>query len=162
MTKAKHKKTWIAIVMALVFGLIALGGVYAQSSYPTDDEVNAVARDIYCPVCENIPLDVCPTQVCAQWRELIREQLAAGWTEAEIKQYFVDRYGDRVLATPPRTGINWIMYLIPPAAIAVGAVFLFRAFKMWKKPSSEVKPEVIGTDIDDVYLKKIEEELRRR
>ena len=54
----------------------------AQQPTPSDDEVNAIAKQLFCPVCENTPLDVCPTQACAQWRELIREKLAAGWSEA--------------------------------------------------------------------------------
>ena len=34
--------------------------VSAQQPTPSDDEVNAIARQLYCPVCENTPLDVCP------------------------------------------------------------------------------------------------------
>ncbi len=36
----------------------------AQGQPPTDDEVNRIAKQLYCPVCENTPLDVCPTQAC--------------------------------------------------------------------------------------------------
>ncbi len=89
----------------------------AQAPTPSDDQVNVIARQLYCPVCENLPLDVCPTQACAQWRETIREKLALGWTEAQIKQYFVEQYGDRVLATPPATGLNWLVYLLPPPRV---------------------------------------------
>ena len=49
--------------------------------YPTDDDVNAVAKKLYCPVCPNTPLDVCETQACEDWRAQIRDQLAAGWNE---------------------------------------------------------------------------------
>ena len=50
----------------------------AQATTPTDDEVNAIARKLYCPVCESTPLDVCPTDACKEWRELIRTMLAEG------------------------------------------------------------------------------------
>ena len=66
----------LLLLVGLVFlMLMGVGSVYAQDDSPTDDEVNAVASQLYCPVCENIPLDVCPTQACEQWRATIREKL---------------------------------------------------------------------------------------
>src|SRR5512146_1912611 len=94
----------------------------AQGPTPTDDEVNRIAHQLYCPVCENTPLDVCPTEACRQWRDLIRQQLSEGWSEDQIKQYFVEQYGVRVLSEPPRTGLNWLVYVLPPLAIIAGAV----------------------------------------
>ncbi len=110
----------------------------AQGSGPgtvTDDQVNAVARQLYCPVCENIPLDVCGTQACAQWRELVREKLGQGWNEGQIKDYFAAQYGDRVLAAPPARGLNWLVYIVPPLAILAGILILFSALRAWRKPA---------------------------
>jgi cytochrome c-type biogenesis protein CcmH/NrfF len=56
--------------------VIAFLPVQAQQPIPSDDEVNAIARQLFCPICENTPLDVCPTQACHDWRELIRQMLA--------------------------------------------------------------------------------------
>jgi len=132
----------------------------------TDDQVNAVARGLYCPVCENIPLDVCGTQACAQWRDLIRLKLAQGWTDGQIKQYFVDQYGDRVLATPPARGLNWLVYIIPPVAILAGVYILYRAFQAWSKPVPAVPPEGSApgepATLDNKYIAQIEEELKKR
>ena len=110
----------------LLFSLFT-GVAFAQEPTPSDDEVNAVAHQLYCPVCESTPLDVCPTEACRQWRDLIRQQLADGMTEAEIKQYFVDNYGARVLAEPPKQGTYWLFYLLPPIIILAGAFILFRS-----------------------------------
>ena len=107
--------------------------VSAQVPTPSDDDVNRVARQLYCPVCENTPLDVCPTEACRQWRELIRTQLAAGKSEAQIKQYFVDHYGARVLGEPPN---RLVSYLVPGVIILLGALLLVRGFQMWLKPSA--------------------------
>ena len=41
-------------------------------------EVNAIASQLYCPVCESTPLDVCPTEACRQWRDVIRTMLTEG------------------------------------------------------------------------------------
>ena len=151
--------------------------VTAQQPTPSDDEVNAIARQLYCPVCENTPLDVCPTTACHQWRDLIRQMLAEGKSEAEIKQYFVDYYGARVLSEPPRTGINWLVYIVPPVAFLAGVYLLFRAFQTWKKipkepvtgsdqstsPGSEPEPARGSiTATDAAYVARLEKELKKR
>src|SRR5262245_61490434 len=97
----------------LVFANLA----HAQGPTPSDNDVNRVARQLYCPVCENVPLDVCPTQACAEWRADIRERLAQGWTDEQIKAYFAQQYGDRVLAQPPARGLNLLLYLLPLLAL---------------------------------------------
>lgn len=156
---------YVSLFLALV--LFTFTTAFAQDTTPTDDEVNAIAKQLYCPVCENTPLDVCPTEACRQWRELIRDQLAEGKTEAEIKQYFVANYGARVLSEPPRAGFNWLVYIIPPVLILLGAVMLFNAFRAWTKPKSAeagagpVK-EAGTLSSDDEYIKRLEEELKNR
>ena len=169
MTNMKHTN-WLTILAAMVLTLVSINVGYAQDTppiIPSDDEVNAIAKQLYCPVCENIPLDVCPTQACAQWRDLIREKLSQGWSENQIKTYFVDQYGDRVLATPPARGLNWLVYIIPPIAILAGAFILFRAFQTWKKPESgrAAHDLVIESPTDEPpedYVARLEDELRRR
>lgn len=151
----------LLLLVLAVFILIPAGKAQELTpNAPTDNEVNAVAKQLYCPVCENTPLDVCPTQACAEWRDLIREKLAQGWSEQQIKEYFVDQFGDRVLATPPARGINWLVYIIPPLAFIIGGVILFRAFKSWKE-GNEVSPTQEVLPANDEYIDRLEEELRK-
>ena len=160
-------RTWLAVLATLILMGVVVSGVSAQTGtqpMPSDDQVNAVAKQLYCPVCENIPLDVCPTQACAQWRELIREKLASGWSDEQIKTYFVQQYGDRVLATPPARGLNWLVYVIPPLAILTGGFILFRAFQTWRQPVSQTMATESGTSevAPDDYVARLEEELKKR
>ena len=136
--------------------------VNAQESLPSDDEVNAIAKQMYCPVCENIPLDVCPTQACAQWRELIRQKLSEGWSEQEIKDYFVFQYGDRVLAEPPRRGLNWVVYVLPPLFFLVGVYLVFRIFRNTKKNVVLAPTDPVDEQLSDPYISRIENELKNQ
>ncbi len=145
---------------ALIFSFAS--PALAQENVPTDDEVNAIARKLYCPVCESTPLDVCPTQACHEWRELIRTMLAEGKTEEEITQYFVDQYGARVLAEPPKEGFFWLIYLLPPAVILVGAVILFRSLKEWTKPKAAAPVQSTAQVQKDDYVSRFEEELKKQ
>ncbi len=156
----------IFAVVALI-GLLSIfpGVALAQSEtprIPSDDEVNAIARNMFCPVCENTPLDVCPTQACAEWRDLIREKLAEGWNEKQIQDYFVDQFGDRVLAQPPARGINWLIYIIPPLIFLAGAFILYRSIRSMRlnaKQPGDVKVEQLQ---QDEYIERIENELKNQ
>ena len=154
-----------SLIFGLVLALLVSSNVLAQDPTPiavTDDQVNAVAKQLYCPVCENIPLDVCGTTACAQWRELIREKLREGWSEDQIIQYFVDQYGDRVRATPPARGINWLLYIVPPLAILAGVYILYRAMRSWKQPLPQGTAGPPLQNSDDEYVHRLEEELKKR
>jgi cytochrome c-type biogenesis protein CcmH len=161
-----------AIILTFLAAALLTGSVWAQTSTAeiSDDEVNAVARKIYCPVCEGIPLDTCPTLACIDWREEIRLQLAQGRTEAEIMDHFVRQYGDAVAAEPPRRGINWLIWAAPFLVLAFGGVLFGRYLRKLKRPSAAttVTPPPSGkkkqkreTAVDDDYIRRVEQELGR-
>jgi cytochrome c-type biogenesis protein CcmH len=191
----KHLRLWFLLTASLVGLLLVFSGqtpVLASAPAPTgqdpapqspqapvptaapvgsvsDDQVNAVAKQLYCPVCENIPLDVCPTQACAQWRELIREKLATGWNADQIKNYFMIQYGDRVLAQPPARGLNLLVYILPPVSLLLGVYILYRVFRSMRVRPGKTAPPVapMGEAVPEVgpqdkYAKKMEEEMRQR
>ena len=152
--------TFYLLLTTLLLAGFAVARVSAQGPTPTDDEVNRIAKQLYCPVCESTPLDVCPTEACRQWRDLIRTMLAEGKSEAEIKQYFVEHYGARVLAEPPN---RLASYLVPGIAILLGALLLARGFQMWLKPSrTETKPAEPEATSSDPYIARLEEELKKQ
>ncbi len=152
------RRNFLIIIFLLVLTYVT--PVHAQQSTPQPDDVNRVASQLYCPVCENTPLDVCPTQACAQWRSLIRDKLAAGWTDDQIKQYFAAQYGIRVLAEPPTP----LVYIIPPILILLGIVVLIRALRSMRSKSAAAaaQPIASSTPTDDAYVNRVEEELKKR
>lgn len=150
-----------ALLLTFVLAGVWAMRVSAQAPTPSDDDVNRIAKQLYCPVCESTPLDVCPTEACRQWRELIRTMLADGKSEAEIKQYFVTQYGARVLAEPPN---RLISYLVPAVIILLGVLLLARGFQMWMKPST-TQAAPAGNDSQqpvDPYVARLEEELKKQ
>ena len=156
------KRYFFALTLALVLTGFIAGVVFAQDTTPTDDEVNKIAKELFCPVCESTPLDVCPTEACRQWRELIREMLADGKSEAEIKQYFVEHFGARVLNEPPN---RLVSYAVPVVAFLLGAFMLFRGFQIWMKPSktgASIPAEEAKPIPQDDYIARMEEELKKK
>lgn len=115
-------------LLLILCGLVLLAGVSAaQDGQPprtvTFDEVNAIARNMYCPECENIPLDKCGTVVCVQWKNEIAAQLADGRTGQEIVDDFVARFGDRVVGVPADPTLRAVS-LAAPWVIALAMLVL--------------------------------------
>lgn len=137
----------------LIGALIAAGLVDAQDvALPTprpvtDDEVNAIAHSLYCPVCPNERLDTCQTAACASWRAEIRDQLAAGRTEDQIVAYFVANYGERAVGIPQDPLLQTISVATPIVigvlAFIGGALFLRAAARVGRTPSQLVRSPVV-------------------
>jgi len=161
----------ILLLLGLCLGLlIGTPQAEAQNSQPSDDEVNRIAKNLYCPVCENIPLDVCGTVACAQWRETIREKLAEGWSERQISDHFVTLYGERVLARPSTNGLTLLIWVLPPLALLAGAVAWWRFLRGARKSAIVAARTVAAPNLSpapaadrqppDPYLARMEHEFK--
>ena len=122
-----------------------------------DAQTLAVAKGLYCPVCPGVPLDVCDTQACVQWRALIKQKLSEGASPSQIQDYFVQQYGERVLGAPRAQGLNVLVYALPALVVASGAAILYLfARRRLNRAPSEVPP----TPIVNEYRSRIERELK--
>ncbi|MFQ5433869.1 MAG: cytochrome c-type biogenesis protein CcmH [Anaerolineae bacterium] len=155
------KQRMLLALLAIAASFFTVTMVQAQAQ-PTDDEVNAIAKKLYCPVCPNTPLDVCETKACQDWREQIREQLANGWTEEEVIAYFVEQYGERVLAEPERSGFTSLVWILPVVAVVLGLVIGVQALRSWRMANQQGEITAVSPipDIAPETLAKIESELR--
>jgi cytochrome c-type biogenesis protein CcmH len=161
---------WMAVLAFVMVGLlVAVPAVRAQDgdSPPpdgvTDDDVNAVAEQLYCPVCENVPLDVCGTQACADWRAEIRTMLEEGQSVDEIKQHFVDFYGRRVLSTPEIRGIDIVVWVLPPIGVLVGVFVLITSLRRMAPGALAAEVDESGLQYDDLdpeYVARVEREVQ--
>ena len=162
-----RRLAWLWILLPL--GLAAVAAVSAEAQeggeFPTDNDVNAVARKLYCPVCPNTPLDVCATKACQDWRAQIRDELAAGWSEEEILDYFVAQYGERVLAEPRRRGFTSLVWILPVIAAAAGLAGVVAVVRGWKAPPKRAGPASGATatypEVAPDVLARIEKELEK-
>ena len=160
--------------LLLVFVLALLPATLHAQDDVSDDEVNEVAKDLYCPVCESTPLDVCPTQACADWRELIRTKLAAGETRQDVLDYFARQYGDGVLANPPRRGVSLVvLWVLPVLLVLLGGLLFFRLLRGMRvapvataSPLPNPLPKGEGArpankdELLDDYIARVERELK--
>ncbi len=149
-------------LLAIVASFYAVAVVEAQQGSPTDDDVNAIAKKLYCPVCPNTPLDVCETKACQDWRQQIRDQLAAGWNEQQIIDYFVAQYGERVLAEPQRRGFTSLVWVLPVVSVLLGLAIVWQVLKSWRASRArQAAAALAAPKIAPDVLARIEQELQR-
>lgn len=148
----------IFVVLAFALTPNALRTTPALSG-DLDAQTLQVAKGLYCPVCPGTPLDVCETQACQQWRELIKQKLSQGQSPAQIEAYFVSQYGERVLGAPRAQGLNLIVYALPAFAVSGGAalLYLFAARRVKTTPASSAETRAVS----DEYRSRIEQELKQ-
>lgn len=110
---------WFALMLCA-----ALCGVAAASSIE-EREAN-LSASLRCLVCQNQTLAESNAPLASDMREQIREQLAQGKTEQQIRDYFEQRYGAFVRYDPPFMASTWLLWLGPFVLLVVGFVAMWR------------------------------------
>lgn len=87
----------------------------------------SLSREIRCLVCQNQSIDDSEAELARDLRLILRERIAAGDSDAEVKDYLVARYGDFVLLDPPIKPTTWLLWFGPAAIllIALGGAWLY-------------------------------------
>ncbi len=155
-------RKFVLLLLLVSVSFFAVTLVQAQDDFPTDDDVNEVAKKLYCPVCPNTPLDVCETKACQDWRAEIRTQLTEGWTEEKILAYFVEQYGERVLAEPERSGFTSLVWILPVVALLLGLVIVAQMLRNWKAAQRGLSDTAVSDPaLDADTLAQIEADLQQ-
>ena len=88
-----------------------------------EERARALQRQLRCLVCQGESIDESRAPLAADLRHLVRAQMAAGKSDAEIKSYLVARFGNFVLMKPPLESDTWLLWLGPFLVLgAAGAV----------------------------------------
>lgn len=98
---------------------------------------NALAAQLRCPVCQGLSIQDSPSPLAQDMKDLIRSQVAAGASDADVRGYFISRYGEWVLLEPKAAGFNLLVYLLPALALLGGAVVIIVAVRRWTAPADE-------------------------
>jgi cytochrome c-type biogenesis protein CcmH len=139
--------------IALVLGALVVGTASAAPPNAADLEAELV-----CPVCETT-LDQSNAPVAERMKAFIRVRIAAGDSEQQIKSALVSQFGSEVLAEPPKGGFGLLAWLLPLAALVLGAIAVGLLVHAWSRraPSQEPIQEPLDSELDRL----VDEELAR-
>ncbi len=115
----------LLVAVAAVVLSVALAAVTSPSD-SLDDNARRLEAQLRCPTCQGLSIASSPATSAAQMRTLVREQLAAGASDDEVRAFFVARYGRWILLDPPVGGPDLALWLAPAVIAATGAVLVVR------------------------------------
>ena len=159
-----RQHSWAGGILALV-AVLALLAVACQGSgvEPSlEERAQALDKELMCPVCPSETVDQSQVELAKQMRAIVREKLADGESEQEIKGFFVDRYGDSVLAAPPARGFNLVVWVVAGLVLPIAAASLVMALRVMRRRGETVpapaQPKVNDEKLE-TYLSKVDEEM---
>jgi cytochrome c-type biogenesis protein CcmH len=98
----------------------------------------------------------CPSSV--PMRAELAQKIDEGLTDDGVTTYFVEKYGITVLSAPPASGFNLAAWIMPFAALAVGALMVVYFVRRFRSSTSAVPASTSNTDLTK-YQSRVEEEL---
>ncbi|MGH2866025.1 MAG: cytochrome c-type biogenesis protein [Solirubrobacteraceae bacterium] len=122
-----------------------------------------IQNDMMCVDCHE-PLAVAQSQEAFSERSFIRLLISQGLTKRQIEQQMVANYGPAVLAKPPASGFNLVIYVLPPVLLAIGVATLLVTIPRWRRrsPTPGATASDAGPALDPADARRLEEELARQ
>lgn len=90
-----------------------------------DAKAQEISSELRCPVCQGLAIGDSPSEMAISMKKQVRELLSRGFTEAQILKYFEQSYGQFVLLKPKFAGVNALVWLLPIAVLAFGALLVW-------------------------------------
>jgi cytochrome c-type biogenesis protein CcmH len=127
---------------------LGIAPVLAQEAQLSDPKLEQRARDlsreIRCVVCQSQSVADSDADIARELRALIREQITAGKSNQDIRDYLVARYGDFVLLDPPFKASTYVLWIGPFALLVlagIGVVIFFR-----RRAQEPARPRELNAD----------------
>jgi cytochrome c-type biogenesis protein CcmH len=152
----------LIVISALLLALLAAPAAYAVQP----DEVMAdpakearareLSRELRCMVCQNQSIDDSDAPLARDLRLLVRERIAGGDSDNQVIDFLVARYGEFVLLKPRLTPHTLLLWLLPPFALAGGALALwFYSRRRSNNPGSPTDPAPHLTEEEEARLERL-------
>ncbi|HUM10151.1 MAG TPA: cytochrome c-type biogenesis protein [Myxococcaceae bacterium] len=154
----------IALVLGLVLSTYAPQQAGSALLDPAREaRVQALGKQLRCPMCQGLSIADSNSSAARAQMDKVRELVAAGRTDQEIRDYFTSRYGEWALLEPPASGMNLLVWLLPLALLVGGGLAIARTMRrpVAAPDASAPPPGKEHAPADDPYLEAVRAELRR-
>lgn len=121
---------WAAMAVVVV-ALLAIG-TFGQSTPSDAERAQNLAETIRCPQCTSQAVASSDAPSSLAVKSLIRERIAEGDSDEEIRDYVASRFGRGVLLDPASSGIGTLVWALPVIVVVVavaGLVYRFRDYR---------------------------------
>ena len=142
----------VVLVAAVVLASFAATVSAVAAPSPSDLEAEFV-----CPTCKTT-LDQSDSPIARRMKQVIRDSLAEGETEAQIRDQLVAQFGPAVVAEPPKKGFDLLAWLVPLGILAAGAVGVGAIAWGWRRRRADEPPPA---PLDPALERRLDAELER-
>jgi len=116
----------------------------SSSETAVTDRIRSLTEQLRCLVCQNQTIADSNAGLAIDLRQQVVQQVKAGKTDGEIKQYMVERYGDFVLYNPPLSPNNSVLWIGPFILLALGLLLVWRS--VLRRPQGSSPPAPTSAD----------------
>ena len=151
----------ILLLMFAYHGLMANEAAPLAEDPVVEQRLIGISEEMRCLVCQNESLAGSRSDLANDLRAQIRTMIKAGKSDAEIRQYMVDRYGDFVLYRPPVKPTTWLLWLGPFTILLIGILGLFAYLR---KRNTSIDSKTLSDDENrrlDALLNNVETEFKK-
>lgn len=116
--RTRGRTAAVVLATAVAVGAIAVAARPTGTPMTKANTVQSVAASLRCPTCQGLSAADSPSAVAVGIRDTIAQQLDQGRSPDQFRAWFVARYSSWILLSPPRSGLNWLVWTLPAAMIA--------------------------------------------
>lgn len=151
---------WVLLAVVVAAVLVVANGGLGGSGKPTEaGRVHRLASQLRCVECQSLSVADSDTPVAQATRADLQQRVAAGQTDAQIREAYVRRYGPFILLQPSSSGIGLLVWALPIGLVVVAAGGLALAIRRWQR-----QPRLAPSTADEELVDRARDEsvARRR
>ncbi|TAK99666.1 MAG: cytochrome c-type biogenesis protein CcmH [Aquabacterium sp.] len=135
----------LAVQLSAVVASAAVAAT-APGSAELDEHVNRVTSELRCLVCQNQTIADSQAELAVQLKNEVRQQLAAGATDDQVKDFMVQRYGDFVLYRPPVNQSTLLLWAGPLLLLTLGLTLFVWHWRERRQAQADASDSVVPVD----------------
>jgi len=143
--------------------ILSLAFIHIAMAVGSPEQIEKdIGNNVYCMCGCVTALNHCPHENCpvkSEMHKIIRTDLAQGKAEPAILQDLVNRYGLKVLASPPTQGFNLAAWIFPGVGLIIGLFVAITVVRRWRRPA--LAPATPASPVDDKVRAAVEEEMKK-
>jgi cytochrome c-type biogenesis protein CcmH len=132
-----------AALVAVIVAALVIGAGRSHPSRSPAVRAHGIASELRCPVCQGLSVADSPSPTAKAIYDDVRRRVDAGESDGSIRAFYVGRYGQWILLRPETSGMGALVWILPVAALLLGAGGLALAFRRWRR-----EPVLGATDAD--------------